>query len=93
MKLKKLNILRSHKLTRWYFPIFIISWLSISLQRFIEDDSPKLHQVHWGEQVSIIILLIFVAAILIMIVIKISGWDNDPENTNVQIQTAMRSFF
>jgi len=94
LNIKKLNKLRSSRFTRIWILGYCVAWLSWGIWRWQNPSvSVPESEVHWGEQISILILLLMTTAILIMIAFKLNGWKTDPENPDIKIQTAMISIF
>lgn len=58
------------------------------------NDTEPDPEPHWGEWISLTLLVVMCAGILGMLIWKFwpSHWEKDPENNQVKIMEAMKSF-
>jgi len=90
----KLSKLKSRKITNKYWLIWVglIVWFGYNAF-FTQDETPD-PEPHWGEWVLMLLLAVMLIAIALMMFIKFrpSNWENDPDNTIVQVREGMKIF-
>ena len=89
----KLSKLKSRKITSKYWLIWVglIVWCGYSA---LTSDSTNDPEPHWGEWILMLLLAVMLVTIAVMMFVKFwpSNWENDPDNTKVQVREGMKIF-